>query len=143
MYRTKDLEFQVAVGHIIEYITRDYFYDLEGSMEEFFNCIPQFCNTVQEILEEDGRLNSDGDLVASDEDENGNLKGIIICITIFIHFYYIITNFIIDLNIIASQILKILLLQKMMIVIMMAKIMKNNGKIKMMMIVTVMMKMKI
>jgi hypothetical protein len=57
IYRTEDLEIEIATGHIIEYITRDYFYDLSGSTEDFLSCIPELRLNVEEALEEDGRLN--------------------------------------------------------------------------------------
>lgn len=63
-----------AAGIIFDIVTLDFFLDVEGDMQSFYEQLGELRDRVQALLRHSNLINERGDMVASDEDEQGNLK---------------------------------------------------------------------
>lgn len=63
-----------AAGFIFDIVTLDFFLDVEGDMQSFYGQLGELRERVQTLLKACNRTNEKGDIVASDEDEDGNLR---------------------------------------------------------------------
>lgn len=63
-----------AAGFIFDIVTLDFFLDVEGDMHSFYSQLGELRERVQMLLVENDKVNAAGELVASDEDDAGNLR---------------------------------------------------------------------
>lgn len=75
---TSKIEQNEAVSYIYDIITLDFFQDLRGNMQHFlYEIKPGVKEMVDALLTESYKRTSNGDLMDSDEDSEGNLVGFI------------------------------------------------------------------
>ena len=67
-----------SLDFIYSIISRDFFMDLRGKLDDFIEAIPDMSHAIRRLIHKNFNLNSKGEIVESDEDENGNLKGFIV-----------------------------------------------------------------
>lgn len=63
-----------ACSFICDIVSYDFFMDLTGDMEKFYKEMPDVADDVQSLLSSTRDMDSDGNLIDSDEDESGNLR---------------------------------------------------------------------
>ena len=63
-----------AAGYIYDMVTLDFFLDVEGDMRSFYSQLGELRPRVEMLLRTNNVLNEHGEIVASDEDERGNLR---------------------------------------------------------------------
>jgi hypothetical protein len=59
---------------ICEVIDEDFFLDLHGKLEDFLAQIPGERDQVHKFIVDNKNLNLNGEIIDSDEDEQGNLR---------------------------------------------------------------------
>lgn len=64
---------QEAVGFVDDVLSHDFFLDLRGSLKDTLKCLPDIQSELTQLFEHRQSL-SNGELVDSDEDEDGNLR---------------------------------------------------------------------
>lgn len=64
---------QEAIGFIDDVISHDFFHDLRGSLADLLQYIPDHRSELMQLFEHRQSL-KDGELIDSDEDEDGNLR---------------------------------------------------------------------
>mmetsp|Transcript_11376 Transcript_11376/g.15640 ORF Transcript_11376/g.15640 Transcript_11376/m.15640 type:complete len:326 (+) Transcript_11376:73-1050(+) len=75
---TSDLTDDEAVNFLSDVVTRDFFYELGGKVKDFLIHIrPSLQSMVEPMLTDAYNIGPDGNIVESDEDSNGNLRGFI------------------------------------------------------------------
>ena len=74
---TQDMPTSAVCLYVYDVIQRDFFHDLAGKMDSLYAQMPDVRAELKAHVEESFHTNAEGDLVASDEDENGNLKGFV------------------------------------------------------------------
>ena len=67
-----------AVGFIDEVMHKDFFLDLKGRLKEFLKALPRFQSNLSVLIAEKYKLGEDGEIVESDEDQQGNLKDFVV-----------------------------------------------------------------
>ena len=72
---TSNMEPQEASSFITSIVYLDFFQDLKGNMESLLKEIPSIRSDVEALLEDE--VNENGEIIYSDEDEHGNLKGFV------------------------------------------------------------------
>lgn len=73
-YFTSRYTEEEASSFIHDVITLDFFMDVNGTMESFFSPLKRVRERVKALLNAGNRLNGRGEIVDSDEDDEGNLK---------------------------------------------------------------------
>ncbi len=63
-----------ALSFIDDVISRDFFLDLRGKLGDFTSQFPELKHSIETLLQDKDRIGTSGELVDSDEDENGNLR---------------------------------------------------------------------
>jgi hypothetical protein len=66
-----------AAGFVCDVIGYDFFLDLKGSMKGFLAAMPAIADRVQMLVADTRSLDERGNIVDSDADEKGNLKGFV------------------------------------------------------------------
>ena len=67
-----------ALDFIYDIISHDFFMDLRGKLDDFIEAIPDMSHAIRRLIDKNFKLNSKGEIMDSDEDENGNLRDFIV-----------------------------------------------------------------
>jgi len=79
MVFTSDLSIEESVSFLYDLVTLDFFQDLSGKMKDFLLQIKPSIRTLLEAsIANSLNVGSDGDLVESDEDSDGNLRFVLV-----------------------------------------------------------------
>lgn len=74
----QDLPANAAAIYVYECIQFDFYADLKGRMVDLYAQLPEIRRELQDYIENNADTNAEGELVDSDEDEDGNLRGFVV-----------------------------------------------------------------
>jgi len=74
---TANMSSQEAIGFVDDVISHDFFHDLRGSLTDLLSYLPDIRTELTQLFEHRQSL-SNGELVDSDEDEEGNLRDFVV-----------------------------------------------------------------
>ena len=75
---SEDMNSSEALSFIHEIIAYDFFMDLRGKLDDFIDAIPELSHALRRLIKSNFNMNSKGEIIESDEDEDGNLKDFIV-----------------------------------------------------------------